>query len=74
MQVWRLSGSDDYAPTLSSKHLRAQQIRIFIVGNKPEHPIGDEEHKFMRNVNGGIISVPDGKVFFFFDLRILYQY
>ena len=51
---------DEDAPTLSGKHLRAQQIKIFIGGNKLEHPIGDEEYKFMRNVNAGIISSPDG--------------
>lgn len=50
-----------------AQHLRAQQIKIFIGGNKLEHPIGDEEYKFMRNVNGGMISFPDGEMFL--DLR-----
>ena len=39
----QFTGSDDCAPTLSSKHLRAQQIKIFIMGNKLQHPIEDEE-------------------------------
>lgn len=47
---------------LSSKHLRAQQIKNFIGGYKLEHPMGAEEDKFMRNVNGGIISSLDGEI------------
>lgn len=46
---------------------QAQQITLFIGGNKLQHPFGDEEYKFMRNVNGGMISVPDGELFL--DLR-----
>lgn len=67
MWVCQVTGSDDYAPTLSSEHLRAQQIKIFIGGNKLEHPIGDEDYKFMRNVNSGTISSPDGMMLL--DLR-----
>ena len=63
VQACHFTGSDDCAAALSSKHLRAQQIKIFIGGYKPEHPIGDEEDKFTRNANGGIISFPDGRIF-----------
>lgn len=58
--------SDDCAAALSSKHSSAQQIRSFIRGYKLQHPIGDEGDKFMRNFNGGIISLPYGRIFFFF--------
>lgn len=34
-----------------AQDLRAQQIKIFIGGNKLKHPIEDEEYKFMRSVN-----------------------
>lgn len=58
MWVCQFTGSYDCALALSSKHLRAQQIKNFIEGYKVEDPIGAEEDKFMS----GIISSLDGKI------------
>lgn len=60
IQACRLAGSDDGATTISSATLEGTTNQDFIGGNKRERPIGDEEFKFIRNVNGSPISSPDG--------------
>lgn len=46
-EVCQSPGNDDIA----RKHLRAQQIMIFIGGYKLQDSIEDKEDKFMKNVN-----------------------